>query len=218
MENTKGQADELRKEIIERSDKIKDGIDNKPLDPVFIGNIQRFMDEVDIPKDQQILFRDGAQYGFNLRDVFCEDLKKDVTLLSARVKELEEYETMHKSNRHLMGPKAGTYFDRTNSADEFKYGALNNGQVKPAKLATCGRIVHYFPHDDDEIAQKNPQYCNGKFAAIILCDETDPTANLQVFCQVGGGVKWSVMHKSIAPKFPGTDTPQKPYWDWPEIK
>lgn len=71
------------------------------------------------------------------------------------------------------------------------------------KIPTCGRMVHYFPNDSDKTIK-----CE-KCPATVLNDDSNP--DLFVMHSDGGGVRKTVMHKSIAGK-------NTPYWDWPEIK
>lgn len=47
-------------------------------------------------------FKDGAQYGFNLRNVFCEDLKEDTSRLRKALTDLEEtYRQLLDENKKL---------------------------------------------------------------------------------------------------------------------
>lgn len=71
-------------------------MENKPLDKVFadkcIGLYKEHCDTVnmrDLNNDE--IFKLGFTDGFNLRDVFCGELKTLVLELEARVRELEKF-------------------------------------------------------------------------------------------------------------------------------
>ena len=66
-------------------------IDNtKGIPEPILTNVKNAAEGWGIPEKDRVLFYDGAQFGYNIAQVFVEDLKEDVEKLSARCKELEE--------------------------------------------------------------------------------------------------------------------------------
>lgn len=77
-------------------------------------------------------------------------------------------------------------------------------------LPTCGRIVHYYPSENDPICRAN----GAEFVpAFVIQAFGILHANLQVFTMSSDApqvLRYSVNHKSEAP-------PRSPYWEWPPV-
>ena len=80
---------------------------------------------------------------------------------------------------------------------------------------TCGRIVHFFPHkENDKLCAWNSA---DKVPAIVVQAFGGPTINLSVFPMnpdATNVLRYSVPHLSIAMKNEARE-PITSYWDWP---
>lgn len=62
-------------------------VDNaKPIPEPILSNVLNFIKKSKVPADCEIFFRDGAQYGYTIAQVFVEDLKNEMIEINSRFK------------------------------------------------------------------------------------------------------------------------------------
>jgi hypothetical protein len=63
---------------------------NYPLGEPYLTNVNKHLDDFHFKPDHRQLFKDGATYGFNLRDIYCKDLEKTIFELRLMLKQLKD--------------------------------------------------------------------------------------------------------------------------------
>lgn len=74
---------------------------------------------------------------------------------------------------------------------------------------TCGRVVHYFPHESEMLF-------SGQTVVPAIVQDNDIFPTLSVF--TGDDRTPVVVLKSVSHKSARVDASKGGYWDWPEIK
>lgn len=67
---------------------IMDNIHNMP-EPILT-NISKYCDSIYYSEDKKELFIGGAEYGYNIAQVFVNDLKEEIKQLNAKIEELKK--------------------------------------------------------------------------------------------------------------------------------
>lgn len=108
-------------------------------------------------------------------------------------------------------------FERTHSAQEFEQMKNKFEETKvEIKTPTCGRMVHYYPNNNDTEIHA----IGGFVPATILDQINDLTCNMIVLHASDDKpcvMRWSIPHKSLIVPNDSKYGLKSSYWDWPKI-